>query len=268
MRYFIHLSYRGTNYRGWQTQTEKIPTVQIIIEKALSSIFKTAIYVIGCGRTDAEVHASQYFAHFDTETKWDFDLIFRLNKVLPNDISVHDIISVEKRQHARFDARRRSYDYFIHTVKNSFLNHFSTMLYEEDKLDIELMSKAVNLIKQQKDFAAFCITPDAHKSTECLIFNVELYTNQDNTKIRFHIEANHFLRGMIRILVGYLLNIGTKKITMDYFESLFISKQTPKRFDVAPPQGLFLTKVEYPFLKLPMNDIFFGQKEEAWIKRN
>ena len=265
MRYFLELSYCGSNYSGWQRQKNVI-TVQQVIEEKLSSIFKETITVTGCGRTDAGVHASQYFLHFDRKESWEFDLIFRLNKCLPDDISIHSILPVEARSHARFDARKRDYDYFIHTNKNPFLRSGST-LFTDDILDIDLMVKGVEIIKRKTDFKAFCKKPELHKSTICIIYNVSLSTNKDNSKIRFHIEANHFLRGMIRILVGYLINIGTGKITLETFESYFISNERAKEFDVAPPQGLYLSKIEYPYLKTETPDIFFGQKEESWINR-
>ena len=92
MRYFLHIAYSGTNYRGWQMQKGGVLSVQEVIEKNLSQVFKKPVYVVGCGRTDAQVHASQYFLHFQLEDSWDFDLLFRLNKMLPSDISVFDII--------------------------------------------------------------------------------------------------------------------------------------------------------------------------------
>jgi len=262
MRFFLHLSYSGFNYRGWQRQSNVI-SVQEIIENRLTSIFKEPVFITGCGRTDAEVNANQYFAHFNREDYWDFDLMFRLNKCLPDDISIHDIIPVDNNHHARYNAKRRSYDYYIHTEKNSFLRKYST-LYTESILDIDKMGEAIEIIKRQKDFRAFCITPESHKSTDCIVYDVKLFTSLDHKKIRFHIECNRFLRGMIRILVGHLFAIGSNKQSLETFESHFISNQTPEKFDVAHPQGLYLSKVEYPYLSIPTKPIFFGDSDDYW----
>jgi tRNA pseudouridine38-40 synthase len=124
LRYFFHLGYLGTNYSGWQKHPDGL-SVQQVLEEALSQIFKTPMYITGCGRTDAQVHASQFFFHIDVEREWDYDLLFRLNKLLPDDIAVFDIIPMEGQPHARFDAVERSYDYFIHTYKDPFLGGLS-----------------------------------------------------------------------------------------------------------------------------------------------
>jgi tRNA pseudouridine38-40 synthase len=116
LRYFVHIGYKGSNYFGWQRQPDKL-SVQEIIEEKLAKIFKKPIIIYGCGRTDAGVHASQYFFHMDMEKSWNFDLFFRLNRILPDDIALFDIIPVDGEPHARFDAIQRSYDFFIHTYK-------------------------------------------------------------------------------------------------------------------------------------------------------
>jgi len=266
MRYFLHLAYSGTNYRGWQMQKGGVISVQEILEKNLSQVFKQPIFVIGCGRTDAQVHASQYFVHFQIEKEWDFDLVFRLNKMLPHDIAVFDIVPVEPKQHARFGATKRTYDYFIHTYKDPFLRNIST-LYTENKLDITKMAEAVSLLTSYTDFQAFCKTPDAHSTTLCEIYSATLYRNESSDRIRFQITANRFLRGMIRIIVGKLLQIGAGEMTVKEFEELLITKITPSEFNVAHPQGLFLSEVQYPFLKIaPKTSFSAFQQNGDWIK--
>lgn len=265
MRYFLHIGYSGTNYRGWQMQ-KGVVSVQEVLEKNLSQVFKKPVFVVGCGRTDAQVHASQYFVHFQIDIQWDFDLVFRLNKMLPPDISVFDILPVEPKQHARFGATKRTYDYFIHTYKDPFLRNIST-LYTEYKLDTSKMAKAVSLLTSYNDFGAFCKTPDAHSSTICDVSIARLYTNKAGDRIRFQITANRFLRGMIRIIVGKLLQIGAGEMTIEEFEGLLISKITPPEFDVAHPQGLFLSEVQYPFLKIPPKTSFSAfQQNGEWIE--
>ena len=266
MRYFLHIAYSGTNYRGWQMQKGGVLSVQEVIEKNLSQVFKKPVYVVGCGRTDAQVHASQYFLHFQLEDSWDFDLLFRLNKMLPSDISVFDIIQVEPKQHARFGATKRTYNYFIHTYKDPFLKNIST-LYTEYKLDLHKIGEAVALLTSYEDYHAFCKTPSAHSSTLCTISEATLYSNLAGDRIRFQITSNRFLRGMIRIIVGKLLLIGSGQMTVAEFESLLISKKTPAEFDVAHPQGLFLSEVEYPFLSIaPKSSFSAFQQNGEWIK--
>ncbi len=241
-------------------------SVQEVIEKNLSQVFKKPVFVIGCGRTDAQVHASQYFLHFQLEDDWDFDLVFRLNKMLPPDISVFDVIPVGPKHHARFGATKRTYDYFIHTYKDPFLRNIST-LYTEFKLDVKEMAKAVALLTSYEDYHAFCKTPNAHSSTLCLISNAELFSNESEDRIRFQITSNRFLRGMIRIIVGKLLLIGSGKMTVAEFEEFLISKITPSEFDVAHPQGLFLSEIQYPFLNIPPKTSFSAfQQNGEWIK--
>jgi Pseudouridylate synthase len=120
VRYFFHIAFNGSNYRGWQRQS-KAHNVQQVVEETLTKVLKVPTFTTGCGRTDAQVNASQFFFHVDIYREWDFDLLFRLNKTLPDDIAVYDILPVSHNQHARFDATARTYDYFIHTYKDPFL---------------------------------------------------------------------------------------------------------------------------------------------------
>jgi tRNA pseudouridine38-40 synthase len=246
-RYFLHLSYVGTRYRGWQRQPE-VASVQEVIEDALSKIFKEEITIYGCGRTDAGVHASQYFAQFQTEQTWNFDLLFRLNKVLPDDISIHDIIPVSMKKHARFLATERSYQYFIHTKKVAHLSTIST-LYDQLPLDFNKMQAAANLIPSYTDFLAFCKTPDAHPSTLCEIKSVSFTKNKDATQFCFEITANRFLRGMIRNLMAKIISVGNGEISPADFEALLKNEAPEEQLPIAAaPQGLYLSRVVYGFL--------------------
>lgn len=246
-RYFLHLSYVGTRFRGWQKQPIS-NTVQEVLENAISRIFKEEITVYGCGRTDAQVHASQYFAHFETKQTWDFDLLFRLNKVLPDDISIHAILPVSQTNHARFHATERSYQYFIHTQKIAHLSTSST-LYDQLPLDFNLMKAAATLIPQHSDFLAFCKTPDAHPSTICHIKEVTFSKNADATQFCFEITANRFLRGMIRLLIARIIAVGNGEQTLDKFESALKNEVKDEQLPIAAgPQGLYLSKIVYPFL--------------------
>ncbi|TSD62916.1 tRNA pseudouridine synthase A [Inquilinus sp. KBS0705] len=248
MRYFFHLGYLGTNYRGWQKHPDGI-SVQQVLEERLSNIFKKPVYITGCGRTDAQVHASQFFFHLDTDTAWDFDLLFRLNNLLPDDIAVFDIIPMDGLQHARFDATERAYDYFIHTYKDPFLSQLSS-LYLIDNWDIASMNKAAALLLKYNDYYAFCKMPGRNEHTLCNINAARIFTDARGDKLRFHISANRFLGKMVRIIVGKLIDIGTGKLSIDEFEAHLINPQLPQVIKPAYPQGLYLSKVTYPYLNI------------------
>lgn len=248
LRYFAHISYNGLTYNGWQKQA-KVQNVQGVIENALTQIFKKPIFINGCGRTDAQVHASQFFFHFDLEDQWDFDLIFRLNKILPMNIAVYDIIPMEGTPHARFDAVQRSYDYFLHTYKDPFLNGLSSYYLLQD-LRLDQMKAAVDLLPKYKDYRAFCTSPDKYEHTLCYVRSASLLIDEKAEKMRFRISSNRFLGKMIRIIMGQLLKIGKGQLSVEEFESHLITRQTPELILPAHPQGLYLSKVTYPYLDL------------------
>jgi tRNA pseudouridine38-40 synthase len=247
-RYFLHLAYNGYKFHGWQTQLE-VRSVQEVLEKQLSKILKRETKVHGCGRTDAQVHASQYFLHFLTEESIDFDLIFRLNKTLPDAISVYDLIPFEIRANAQRDAVKRTYDYFLHGDKNPYLSEFSS-LQSMQNLDLKLMGEAVTFLKTVQDFRSLCISVEQYKTTICEIFDLALYTNPKNNRLRISITANRFLRKMIRIIVASILDIGNGKIKLEQFKLDVINGNRPSITKPAHPQGLFLSKVTYPFLDI------------------
>ncbi|MVN22475.1 tRNA pseudouridine(38-40) synthase TruA [Mucilaginibacter arboris] len=258
MRYFFHIAYLGTNYSGWQKHPNTI-TVQQVLETKLSQVLKVSIQINGCGRTDAGVHASQFFFHADIDIANTEELQFRLNRALPNDIAVFDILEMQDKQHARFDACLRTYDYLIHTYKNPFISSTSSF-YALKNLNIEQVKKAMQLLLLYQDYKAFCTTPNKYEHTICKISSVKLYLDESEKNIQIQISANRFLSKMIRIIVGKLLKIGTGKMSIDEFEHHLISKETPAILDLAYPQGLHLSKVTYPFLDLPNKAEILGDK--------
>ncbi len=263
MRYFFHIGFNGYRYRGWQRQPVAL-SVQQVFEAVLTNIFKTPITAMGCGRTDAQVHASQFFFHADIEFEGQYDLFFRINKLLPDDIAVFEIIHVENNQHARFDAIQRTYDYFIHTYKDPFLSQVSS-LYPERDFDLPKMKQAISLITHYTDYRAFCKTPNDHRTTVCKVSSATLFSNASGDRLRFQISADRFLKKMIRILVGKLLVIGRGKLSVDEFESYLITKQTPLIFEPAHPQGLYLSRVVYPYLERePRIDFSYQNKVDEW----
>ncbi len=257
MIYFLHIGYDGTHYRGWQYQ-KNVRSVQETIQERLKKVLKKEVIVFGCGRTDAGVHASQYVLHIDID-RVDFDLKVRLNHNLPKDIVVYDVLEMEEGQHARFDANSRSYDYFIHLYDDPFLNRVSSQYnldYLGGSLNYDLMRKACALIANCEDFIGFCKQPHLYESTVCLVTEAKLYINEKDQRIRFSITANRFLRGMIRLIVGYLLKVGSSEMTLEEFKLLMANKLEVADRASAFPNGLYLSKVEYPYLKLgTRNDI-------------
>ncbi len=164
-RFFIHLSYDGSNYHGWQIQPNG-NTVQAELQKALSTLLRTTIEVVGAGRTDTGVHARHMVAHFDTETVFDSNqLTYRLNSILPHDIAVENVVAVPGELHARFSATSRTYHYYLHTTKDPFLCSYSCELHYP--LDFDAMNKAAAHFLQMEDFASFCKTGADTKTTLC-----------------------------------------------------------------------------------------------------
>lgn len=249
MRYFFHIGYHGTKYSGWQKHPG-MHTVQEVLETALGKLLKAEVNINGCGRTDARVHAAQFFFHADIDRDLDDEFFFRLNKILPDDIAVFEIIPMQGLTHSRFDAIQRTYDYFIHTNKDPFFSGFSS-LYLNAGLNLDKIKAAVALLPIYNDYRGFCKMPDRQESTICTISSAGLYASKNGDKIRVEISANRFLSKMVRIIVGRLLEIGGGKMSVDEFEHYLVNKETPKVIIPAYPQGLYLSKVTYPYLNLP-----------------
>ncbi len=248
MRYFVHLGFDGSHFNGWQRQKNASNTIQETIEDTLTKIFKKEISVYGCGRTDAGVHASQYIMQLHLDEAPEFDLQFRLNKNLPDSIVIYEIHEVQIDQHCRYDAISRTYDYFIHLKKDPALLQFSS-LYEDLQLDFSLMQQAVQLIRETSDFKALCKRPDLYTNTSCEISNCELFINSDQSRLRFTIKSDRFLRGMIRYCIFFLLKVGTQEISLDEFEAILEQEKSLKDKQPAHPNGLYLSKIEYPFIQ-------------------
>ena len=249
MRYFIHLGFDGSSYSGWQKQQNTRNTIQEVLEDTLSRIFKKRITVYGCGRTDAGVHASQYVLHINLATAPTFDLKFRLNKNLPDSIAVYELIEVDEAYHCRYDASARTYDYFLHWKKDPALSRYSSY-YDGLELDLGRMQQAALLIEQTRDCKALCKHPDLYDNTLCEISHCRLYVNEEQGRLRMSIRSNRFLRGMVRLSMYFLLRVGRGQMTLaELTDILNLQKQLAHKRP-ALPNGLFLSKVEYPFLEL------------------
>lgn len=203
----------------------------------------------------------------DVDKAWDFDLLFRLNKMLSEDIAIFDIIPVEGYPHAQFDAIQRTYDYFIHTYKNPFLHGLSSY-YPLKDIDFSKMKEATKLLLTYNDFSNFCKSPDKNPSNICNITTAQLFIDKNGDKLRFQISSNRFLKGMVRIIVMKLLEIGTGEISLEEFENYLSLKETPKKTVPAYPQGLYLSKINYAFLDIPprieFSTIFQNNVDDAW----
>ena len=242
MRYFIELSYNGKAYHGWQNQPNAI-TVQQVLEEALSVLLNTKIEVVGAGRTDSGVHASQMFAHFDMEIEIDIpNLIYKLNSFLPNDIAVHDIFKVKEDAHARFDATSRIYHYKISTKKNVFNYDFAHQL--QLPLDVEKMNEACKILLHYKDFQCFSKSNTDVKTYNCNIMEAKWI--KDHNELIFIITADRFLRNMVRAIVGTMINIGLGKIDVKDLITIIESKNRSEAGYSVPAHGLYLMQIVYP----------------------
>jgi tRNA pseudouridine38-40 synthase len=246
MKFLIHLSYKGTRYHGWQRQARHL-TVQEVLEDALEKMTGTKINCIGCGRTDAGVHASQYFCHIKVEENFSYDPVFRLNKMLPDDIAIHEFIPADWDLHAQHDAVSRTYNYRIHTVPDAFLSDLSAF-YTQENLDVERMQAAIKILTLQRDFRSMCRHPELYKTTICDLTEARLPVFANGKRLEFTFTADRFLRAMVRILVGQILQIGYGRLRLEAFENCFKTGQPPARFKLAHPQGLYLSGVRYGFL--------------------
>jgi tRNA pseudouridine38-40 synthase len=249
MRYFLELSYKGTRYNGWQVQPNA-PSVQATIEAALSTLLNTNTELVGCGRTDAGVHATQYFAHFDAEKALPNEFAYRLNRILPPDIAIHRLIdTLPPDAHARFGANYRAYHYHIHLQKNPFLadqSYYFSML----PLDVAKMQQAAKLLLNYTDFRAFCKADSDAKHYLCHLFESQITLDEQQQTLLYRVAANRFLRGMVRLIVGSLLMVGKNKISLDEYQHV-LHQKLPKFNGTnlsVPPQGLFLVDIRYPFV--------------------
>lgn len=290
-RYFIKVSFDGTNYNGWQVQKNSAHTIQQKINEGLSKLLSEEIKVFGCCRTDTGVHAKELYAHFDSKRNdlsprpkgrrrlkgvdagfipvsklntlspfRDGAWLHKFNSMLPIDISIDEMFSVNENANARFDATARTYQYFIHSKRNPFLVNRSYYYYSE--LDVTLMNKAAKILKKCEDFSAFSKVHTQVKTNICRIYNAEWMPphppkggfarpsspplGELEGALVFTIRADRFLRGMVRMIVGTMMLVGKHKITLDDFKKIIESKDCRNAGALVPACGLYLTKVDYP----------------------
>lgn len=242
MRIFLWLSFDGTAYHGWQIQPNGM-SVQEKVQQCLSTLLSQPIAVTGAGRTDAGVHARTMVCHFDIYKELDTNqLCYRLNRILPRDISCGRAERVSEDMHARFSAKRRTYRYFIHTQRDPFLRHYSVETHW--KLDFEMMNKAALWLTTQDDFKAFCKAGADNKTTLCQVTTAQ-WVSTSPTTWYFEIAANRFLRNMVRAVVGTLFEVGRHRMTLEQFREVVATGTRSDAGESMPAHGLFLWDIEY-----------------------
>ena len=243
MRYFITLSYDGTRYHGWQVQPNGI-SVQGELQRGLSLLLRQEVAVTGAGRTDTGVHARMMVAHFDFDGD-ELDvrqLAYKLNKLLPADIAIHDVRLVAPDMHARFSALSRTYYYYIHTEKSPFLRHYSCELHYP--LDFQAMNQAGAIMMEYEDFGAFCKSHADVKTTLCHVTHAQWHQTSPSTWY-FEITANRFLRNMVRAVVGTMIEVGRGRLSLDDFRKVIEGKRRSDAGESMPAHALFLVDIKY-----------------------
>ncbi len=242
-RYFASIRYKGTAYHGWQRQPNAI-TVQEVIEDAFSVLMRKSIAVTGAGRTDTGVHANYFVLHFDTGgtlsnlRQW----VYKLNHILPQDIRMIRIAPVKPDAHARFDALSRTYNYIISREKDPFMNDL--VYYFSFPLDVEAMNHAASNLFEYHDFTSFSKLHTDVKTNNCHI--LKSIWREEKNQLVYTISADRFLRNMVRAIVGTMLDVGRKKISITEFDQLIKKKNRSEAGFSAPSSGLYLTGIEYP----------------------
>lgn len=248
MRYFFEISYTGTHFHGWQSQANAVG-VQEVVEKAMSKLFRKEVKIVGSGRTDTGVHCVQQFFQADLDERFDeAEWIQKINSLLPKQIAIRSIKAVKENAHARYDAVERTYQYMITKRKDPFLQRFAYHLFKE--VEIKTMKKASSLLLGEHDFECFSKVKTDVNHFRCTIKRAEW--SEQNDTIQFTISANRFLRGMVRAIVGTLLDVGSGKISVAEFRKIIESKDRKRAGMNVPPDGLYLMAVKYPkkiFLK-------------------
>ncbi|MCM1290325.1 MAG: tRNA pseudouridine(38-40) synthase TruA [Prevotella sp.] len=243
MRYFIRLSYNGSEFHGWQRQPNA-DSVQERLESALGTIFRRPIYITGAGRTDTGVHARTMFAHFDIDKDIsDTDRLKNsLNRMCGRNISVHEIHEVPESLHARFDAKSRTYKYFILYEKSAFFYPLSVL---STPLDVEKMNEAAALLLDTSDFTSFAKLHSDAKTNICQVTEARWSRLTGCNGIVFTITADRFLRNMVRAVVGTLVEVGRGKMSIEEFKAVIHKKNRCSAGISMPPEGLFLWDIKY-----------------------
>lgn len=242
-RYFIYFSYDGAAYHGWQVQPNAV-TVQQVLEEALATLMRVPVPLVGAGRTDAGVNAECMVAHADFPCEVDAaHIVYKLNRLLPPDIAVSDLRRVKDDAHARFDAVSRRYCYRVVTAKSPFSRRYAMRVPKD--IDFDAMNSAAALLGEYTDFTSFSKLHTDVKTNNCKVTHAAWRRVGENEWV-FEIEADRFLRNMVRAIVGTLLLVGRGKLDIDGFRKVIENKARGEAGDSAMGEALFLVGVEYP----------------------
>lgn len=240
-RYFLEVAYNGKRYSGFQIQ-DNASTIQSEVEKALAVLFRQPFGLTGSSRTDAGVHALQNFFHFDTDIVFESRQLYNLNAILPFDIAAKAIYKVNDQAHCRFHATSRQYKYFLYKEKDPFL--YQKAWHYPFSIDEDLLHQAAAIVKEYHDFTSF-----SKRNTQVKTFNCDIllssWSREENCLV-YTVEANRFLRGMVRGLVSTMLKVARKSITPEQFREIIEQRNCTNADFAAPPHGLYLVKVNYP----------------------
>ncbi|WP_185872772.1 tRNA pseudouridine(38-40) synthase TruA [Blattabacterium cuenoti] len=243
MRFFIEVSYNGKNFHGWQIQKNTNKSIEGVLEFCLSKLLKAPINIIGAGRTDTGVHAKQMFAHFDYENQIKkYYLIHRLNIFLPKSIYVKNIFPVKNNIHARFSAISRTYQYYLTYKNNPFFNDILWHCFY--KLDFRIINQASHILMHYNDFSSFCKKELYKTNNKCKIYRA--FWTKKKQYLCFTIEANRFLRSMVRSIIGTIIDVGRQEISITKFIKIIEFKNNRLCSPKVPAHGLFLSKILYP----------------------
>lgn len=242
MRYFLDITFRGTNYFGWQKQSNATG-LQDLLSNKLSLLFGEAIYALGCGRTDTGVHARHFFLHFDSLKELPFNFHYKLNSFLPIDVSLNAVYqALDPLLHSRFSAISRSYRYYISLGKEPLSLGYSAQIYQT--LDVEAMKLACTFLLNYNQFEGLSKKSSAEKHYLVKMESVKLI--KKNNVLIFEIKANRFLRGMVRIIVGTLIDIGKGVKSPEIFNDILLNKNRNLAGGAASAEGLYLWEIKYP----------------------
>lgn len=246
MRYFARLAYRGTRYFGWQRQPNQI-SVQEKIEDTLQILLRQPVEVLGCGRTDAGVHAEDYVLHFDYTPDLPDQFLRRLNSLLPADIVIYKVEAVHPDAHARFDAVSRSYEYRISGIKDPFREDSVWVYRFFHKLDFEKLKDSASLLMEYDEFFTFCKTNTDVQTMKCRLTRSEWIITDDRKSAMYQITSDRFLRGMIRLIVGMSISVAIGKLSLNQVRKALDTQSRLNDAVSAPPQGLFLKDIQFPY---------------------
>jgi tRNA pseudouridine38-40 synthase len=242
-RYFIYLAYDGTRYHGWQIQPNGDSVQQQLMNALQTLLRREMVEVTGAGRTDTGVHAKLMVAHFDHEEVLDVSLLTdKLNRLLPSDISVFKVEPVDADMHARFSAKARRYEYYVTTAKSPFMRQYRYKLHKAP--DFQLMNQAAKLLLEVDDFTSFSKLHTDVKTNICHVTRAE-WSQVDEVTWVFTIQADRFLRNMVRAIVGTLLEVGYGKLSLSDFQQVIQQKDRCSAGMSVPAQGLFLADIQY-----------------------